>query len=44
MFESINKEIDNGIQDIDICSYFDIGVGSIINSMLFGYRFDEVNY
>jgi hypothetical protein len=28
--------------DVDICDYFDICIGSIINNMLFGYRFDEV--
>ncbi|KIH64319.1 hypothetical protein ANCDUO_05373 [Ancylostoma duodenale] len=36
--EKCNKRVD---EELDLRNYFDISVGSIINSILFGFRFDE---
>ncbi|KAI1702517.1 cytochrome p450 domain-containing protein [Ditylenchus destructor] len=35
----VDKDIENGIKEHDIASHIDIGIGSIINTLLFGYRF-----
>ncbi|KAI1702518.1 cytochrome p450 domain-containing protein [Ditylenchus destructor] len=35
----IDKDIENGIKEHDIASHVEIGIGSIINMLLFGYRF-----
>lgn len=42
MFQRINKKIDEK-EELPLLDYLDIGVGSIINSILFGYRFEGVN-
>ncbi|KAI1729563.1 cytochrome p450 domain-containing protein [Ditylenchus destructor] len=42
----VNKEIDQGPHngEIDLAAYIDVGVGSIINALMFGYRFDGDRY
>lgn len=41
MFQRINKEIVEG-KEVNIGQHLDINIGSIINNLLFGYRFDDV--
>lgn len=42
MIQKINKQIDDEDKEINIGNYFDIGIGSLINCLLFGYRYDGV--
>ncbi|KAI1710509.1 cytochrome p450 domain-containing protein [Ditylenchus destructor] len=35
----VDKDIENGIKEHNIASHIDIGIGSIINMLMFGYRF-----
>lgn len=42
LIEKIQKDSKLGITDHNLISHIDIAVGSIINSILFGYRFDGV--
>ncbi|CCD67644.1 CYtochrome P450 family [Caenorhabditis elegans] len=39
MIDSIRKSM----EDVDMQNIFDASVGSVINNMLFGYRYDETN-
>ncbi|KAI1705035.1 cytochrome p450 domain-containing protein [Ditylenchus destructor] len=39
LIEGLNKEIAAGNQEHDVIRWIDLGVGSVINQMLFGYRF-----
>lgn len=38
----LERDIKNGVEEIDVAHYTELGLGSVIHSMLFGYRFDEV--
>ena len=40
MIESVQKNK----EDIDLQNLFDASVGSVINNLLFGYRYDEVYF
>lgn len=40
----ISKLKENIGTDINISQHIDVCIGSIINSILFGYRFDEVGF
>lgn len=44
MFAKINTKIEGeeAADEVNIGELIDISIGSIINSILFGYRFDEV--
>jgi cytochrome P450 len=39
--EKVNKSIASGAKEHDVPAFLDIAVGSIINVLLFGYRFDD---
>lgn len=43
LIAKVNKEMAGGLKEHDIASAIDISVGSVINTLLFGYRFDEVH-
>jgi cytochrome P450 family 33 len=38
----INRDIEGGTKEHAMCEQIEARVGSVINSLLFGYRFDEV--
>ena len=42
LIEKVRKDVQNGTKEHNIADYIDIGVGSIINNLLFGYRFEGV--
>lgn len=42
LMSKINRDIDNGIVDHDVPERIDVAVGSVINALLFGYRWDDV--
>ena len=42
LIEKVNKNIESGLEEHDIPALLDVAVGSVINTLLFGYRFDEV--
>lgn len=39
LINKVNKDIGSGVKEHDLPAHIDIGVGSIINAILFGYRF-----
>jgi hypothetical protein len=39
IFESVDKEIASNLPEYDLYEHVDVAVGSIINALLFGYRF-----
>jgi hypothetical protein len=39
LLEKVQK---SGTKEHNLAAYIDIAIGSIINNLLFGYRFDEV--
>ncbi|KAH7721183.1 Protein CYP-33C9 [Aphelenchoides avenae] len=39
----MNKNIESGMEEQDIPALLDVAVGSVINTLLFGYRFDELH-
>ncbi|KAI1713220.1 cytochrome p450 domain-containing protein [Ditylenchus destructor] len=39
MIDSLKKEIGAGLREHNICKWIDLAVGSVINQMLFDYRF-----
>uniref|UniRef100_A0A915EPJ1 Cytochrome P450 n=1 Tax=Ditylenchus dipsaci TaxID=166011 RepID=A0A915EPJ1_9BILA len=39
LFETIDKEVENGVTDHNLAAHMHIRVGSIINYLVFGYRF-----
>ncbi|KAH7693662.1 CRE-CYP-33E1 protein, partial [Aphelenchoides avenae] len=41
LMSKINRDIDNGIVDHDVPERIDVAVGSVINALLFGYRWDD---
>ncbi|KAH7709457.1 CBN-CYP-33C9 protein [Aphelenchoides avenae] len=41
MVAKMRKDIDNGVENHDVPAHLDICVGSVINALLFGYRWDE---
>ena len=43
LIEKIQNDKKIGIEEHNLASYVDIAVGSIINNLLFGYRFDGVS-
>lgn len=42
MIDSLKKEIGAGLREHNICKWIDLAVGSVINQMLFDYRFSGV--
>jgi hypothetical protein len=42
LIEKVQTDISNGVKEHNIGMLIDIAVGSIINNLLFSYRFDEV--
>lgn len=42
-FAAINADIAAGVPEHDIVELVEISISSIINSLLFGFRFDEVH-
>ena len=46
MIKNLKNGCKNDVQPniVDIGDHFDICIGSIINNLLFGYRFDEVSH
>ena len=43
LIEKIQNDKKTGVKEHNLALYIDIAVGSIINNLLFGYRFDEVS-
>ncbi|KAI6196481.1 (pine wood nematode) hypothetical protein [Aphelenchoides besseyi] len=39
----LNRDIDSGMKEIDLVRYTELGIGSVIHSTLFGYRFNQDN-
>jgi hypothetical protein len=39
IFENLDRNIASGLEEHSLFSHTDIAVGSIINALLFGYRF-----
>jgi hypothetical protein len=42
MLANIKNDIKSGVNEYNIITYIDVAVGSIINAILFGYRFEGV--
>lgn len=42
MIEKIKQDINLRVEAHDLPAHLDVGVGSVINAMLFGYRWNEV--
>jgi hypothetical protein len=40
----MERDIQEGVGEIDVAHYTELGLGSVIHSVLFGYRFDEVSF
>ncbi|KAI6234756.1 (pine wood nematode) hypothetical protein [Aphelenchoides fujianensis] len=43
VIESVNEEIEAGVQEFDLHRHTDVAVGSIISNLLFGLRFTKEN-
>lgn len=43
MLRSLENALDNGVETHDIAQLMDLAAGSVINQMLFGYRFSDVS-
>lgn len=43
VLNSLRKDLANGVVEHRITDYTNVAVGSIINQMLFGYRFSDVS-
>jgi hypothetical protein len=39
LFSDVDKQIDSGIEEFDFHHYTDIATGSVINSVVNGFRF-----
>lgn len=39
----LERDIQNNVDEIDVAHYTELGLGSVIHSVLFGYRFDAVS-
>ena len=44
LIEGIKEKSNNGVEDVSIQDAIDLAVGSIINVLLFGYRYGKVGY
>jgi hypothetical protein len=38
----LERDLKENLKEIDVARYTELGVGSVIHNVLFGYRFDEV--
>lgn len=43
VMDNVNKEIAEGLDEHDFHRQTDLAIGSLINTMIFGYRFTDVN-
>lgn len=43
LIKYVKNDINNQVKEFDIMPHIDIAVGSIINNLLFSYRFDGVS-
>ncbi|KAI6184581.1 hypothetical protein M3Y97_00611700 [Aphelenchoides bicaudatus] len=43
VIELLERDIQSGVKEIDVAHYTELGLGSVIHSVLFGYRFDAEN-
>ncbi|KAI6179160.1 Cytochrome P450-33C9 [Aphelenchoides besseyi] len=43
IINGLNRDIDSEMKEIDLVRYTELGIGSVIHSILFGYRFNQDN-
>jgi hypothetical protein len=43
VIEKLQNDVKSGVEEVKIAPYIDVAIGSFINNLLFGYRFDGVS-
>lgn len=41
IIEKVNRDVSDGREEHDMPGLIDVAIGSVINSLIFGYRFHE---